>query len=1030
MTGLPASPHPARAVHLVIAFLALVLHAGPALAQYRFDVWTSDDGLPQNIIRGIHQTTDGYLWIATLDGLARFDGVRFTVFNRGNSPGMESGRFTSLHAVPQGDLWMGTEFGSVTRYTRDRFITYTASHGLERGAVQGFTSDASGRLWVLSDETIMRWEPERERFVEIEAPEVTVGYRRLSWGDRGGFWGLDGSTLFRFVGGRWESHLVPPPFSTDTVFAAEEQDGTIWLLIPEGPRHDASKIGRIGKDGRFETLPSWSRAGARSPGPLRVVWRGTASGKPWTFEMGGGAGLQLSLTLPSSRSRKTVRFEVAFEDREGNLWLGTEGDGLYRARKQLVTVYSQAQGMVGRNVYPVLQDRSGAVWIGAWLPGGLSRLLDGKLTNYTSHDGLANGGVTALHEDREGRLWVATQGGLQTFKEGRFTPVDVGYDVFRAGGQVQVIHQDEAGTMWLGTGRGLIRLADGQATLLTTRDGLATDDVRVIVGSRTPGDLWIAGYGGLTRWRNGRLTAWTEAEGLPGTTVRSLYEDSEGVLWIGTYDAGLARFHDGRFTHYTTRVGLFNDGVFRILDDGAGSLWMSSNRGIHRVSKQELDDFANGRRAEITSIAYGKSDGMLNAECNGGLWPAGMRAQDGTLWFPTQDGVAVIDPAEVAANPNPPTVVIESLLIDRKPVEAASRDHPLSIRHGAGTVEIQYTGPSFLNAERVRFKYRLAGLEEAWTDAGPRRAAYYAYVPPGRYTFEVIAANSDGVWSTKSASLALVVLPPFYRTWWFLALASGSALALVAGAWRRRVRQLKRAHAAQQAFSRQLIQSQEAERKRIAAELHDGLGQRLVIIRNLALLVNTGAREADRESIDEIAAEASEALSEVREIARNLRPHQLDRLGLTKALNGLVRRAAAASPTRLTAEIDDLDDLFPKDREIDVYRVVQESLNNILKHARATEASLAIRRSPTHVAMTVQDNGCGFPDGFAPAMDGFGLAGLAERVTLLGGQLDIRSVPGCGTTLDMLFPVTRPAPLPASMRQPVGATSGEGCHAQ
>ncbi len=525
--------------------------------------------------------------------------------------------------------------------------------------------------------------------------------------------------------------------------------------------------------------------------------------------------------------------------------------------------------------------------------------------------------------------------------------------------------------MWFATQHGLVRHVDGGTTVFTSRDGLAGDEIRTIVESRTAARMWFGGYGGLSRWQDGRLTRWTEENGLPVNTVRALHEDEDGVLWIGTYDGGLARFADGRFTHYTTRVGMFNDGVFQILEDARGNLWMSSNRGISRVRKRELNDFAVGKRWEITAIAYGRGDGMLNVECNGGLWPAGIKARDGTLWFPTQDGVAMIDPASVTSNPRPPPVVIESFLLDREPLAPLRFEHPLRIAPGKAAFEIGYTSLSFTNPEYVRFRYRLAGLDEDWIDARARRTAYYSHVPPGKYIFTVIAASGDGVWNTAGASLQIVVLPPFYRSWWFVSFLAAATAAVVIITWKRREWRLKRAHAAQQAFSRQLIASQEAERKRIAAELHDSLGQRLVVIKNLAVLASGATSDGSRERIDEIATEAHQAIGEVREIAQNLRPHELDRVGLTKALTGLVRKARSASTIELTADVDTMDGVFAKDAEVNLYRVVQESLNNVLKHSGATMASLTVRRSGSRVQITIEDNGRGFvPAGNGAARNG------------------------------------------------------------
>ncbi|MFN7928114.1 MAG: triple tyrosine motif-containing protein [Blastocatellia bacterium] len=306
----------------------------------------------------------------------------------------------------------------------------------------------------------------------------------------------------------------------------------------------------------------------------------------------------------------------------------------------------------------------------------------------------------------------------------------------------------------------------------------------------------------------------------------------------------------------------------------------------------------------------------------------------------------------------------------------------------------------------MRFKYQLVGLDQDWVEAGTRRTAYYSHLPPGEYTFKVIAENGEGVWNQAGQSLRIIMLPPCYRTWWFVLLAALSLAALVVLAWQWRVRQLRKVQRAQQAFSHQLIASQEAERKRIAAELHDGLGQRLVIIKNLAFISSQAPHCTDdvRQQIEEISAETSAAISEVREISYNLRPYQLDRIGLTKAIESIIRTAHTASDITFTASLDPIDDVFPKEAEINFYRLVQESINNILKHSQATKARLLIQRRPRQLQLTIHDNGKGFVPG-APKADGqrggFGLLGIAERAHLLGGKPTIHSTPGQGTTINI-----------------------------
>jgi len=405
-------------------------------------------------------------------------------------------------------------------------------------------------------------------------------------------------------------------------------------------------------------------------------------------------------------------------------------------------------------------------------------------------------------------------------------------------------------------------------------------------------------------------------------------------------------------------------------------------------------------------MAFGKQDGMLNSECNGGRQPAGFVAEDGKLWFPTMGGVAVIDPEAARVNSLSPPVMIESVKLERGLIDFS---RGVTVAPGQRDLEIAYTGLSFVKPEQVKFKYRLEGLDTEWIDVGTRRVAYFPNLPPGGYTFRVIAANSDGVWNDDGAALRIVVEAPFYRTGWFNALAALSLAAAGLLAYRARIAKLQRRQEEQAAFSQRLIESQEIERKRIAAELHDGLGQNLLVIKNRALLGLLAPEDQNRavEQLGEISTAVSQTLDEVRQIAANLHPYQLDRLGLTKAIEAMIRKVAAAAPIKFSAEVDNIDGLFAPRAEINLYRIVQESLNNVVKHSAAAEAAVAIRRDGGHVAITVRDNGRGFvvesARNIGPLKQGFGLAGMAERARMLGGDYAIHSAPGEGTTVMLII---------------------------
>lgn len=414
-----------------------------------------------------------------------------------------------------------------------------------------------------------------------------------------------------------------------------------------------------------------------------------------------------------------------------------------------------------------------------------------------------------------------------------------------------------------------------------------------------------------------------------------------------------------------------------------------------------------GEQKRVECTAYGRRDGLASAQCSTGQ-PAGLRTPDGRLWFATVNGVSVVDPRRLQSNRLPPPVVIEEMFIDGK---SATRDHRsgvISVPSGPRRVEIHYTGASLTAPERVRFKRRVEGFEDGWQDVGGERVATYSGLQPGRYRFRVIAANNDGVWNTEGAGLVFIVKPAFWQTWSFrtvLALLFGGAVGLV---YHRRLVRLEAQRVAQEEFSRGLIESQEQERKRIAAELHDSLGQNLLIIKNRALLGLAPGPGDTRQHCEEISRTASHALQDVREIAYNLRPYQLDQFGLTEAIQAIAEKVAASSPIEFKTEIDSIDGLWTPADESHLFRIVQEITNNILKHSGATQARISLRRQARNMNLIVEDNGRGITPnqtGHGKRPHGLGLPGIAERVRILRGTLDVKSAPGLGTKITINVPI-------------------------
>jgi ligand-binding sensor domain-containing protein/signal transduction histidine kinase len=970
---------------LIVCLLLFFVSPSASVAQSHFDSWTTDDGLPQNNINDIIQTSDGYLWLATFNGLVRYDGVRFTTFNSGTTKGIRSSRLLKLLEDGEGNLWIATEDSGVIRFRDGAFRTYDSQDGLpdnqvSRMALTGRTSD-----FVLhTSKGAVRWE--NERFTPCtpadEGPLPGSGFPA----GRGAAWYVDENGLHKVDRGSVTAVVPAAGLSaSDFKLIYDDRQGSLWMVTKD----DELKRFRNGQLTPYLVKDGRPRQAIRSilEDHLGNVWFATRESGLGLFR---NEQFKVFTTEDGLSSNNIV---ALYEDREGNLWIGTR-NGLSRLKQRFISTYSEPDGLTASNVYPIYQDRTSAIWIGLW--PGLAKYSNGKFASYDEAFGLSKVDVTALYEDREGYLWIGTNGGLIRTRNGRV--------VYRTreklflGSSVRAICQDRANNLWFGTNQRLIRSTDGILTAFTTEDGLAGNAINTLYED-SRGTLWIGTQLGLSAFRDGSFRSYSTKDGLSGYSVRTIHEDADGLLWIGTYDGGLNRFKDGRFTSYTKNEGLFDNGAFQILEDSRGYFWISCNLGIYRLSRIELNDYAEGRANSVTSVAYGKSDGMLNSECNGGVQPAGIKAKDGRFWFPTQEGVAVFDPLSVQMNARPPTVVVEEVTVDNERVQPSDE---IIISPDKENFEIAYTGLSFMMPGRIRFRYKLEGLDREWIEAGTRRTAYYSHIPPGAYTFRVIAANRDGIWSPEGASIKVVVIPPFWQTWWFTGLITFALGASALALHHRRIAAFRREHQVREAFSKQLIESQELERKRIAAELHDSLGQNLLVIKNRAMLAKRKIEQGGDtiEQLDHITTATDQAIDEVSEISYNLRPHHLDSLGVGRAIEAMLERISDSSGIDVSVEIDHISDLFTPPDEISIYRMVQESVNNIVKHSEASHARITIKREEKQIEITVADNGRGFDhkaiNSNHSRHSGFGLFGISERARMMGGTYSIESTPGSG----------------------------------
>jgi signal transduction histidine kinase len=625
-------------------------------------------------------------------------------------------------------------------------------------------------------------------------------------------------------------------------------------------------------------------------------------------------------------------------------------------------------------VYSVLADRQGAIWAGLYGRTAL-RLADGVLTPFL------------LNENTSENM----------------TP--------------NALFEDHAGVVWLGCSHGLVRYERGQFTTYTVRDGLSCETVVALAEDRD-GTLYLGTEGGgVNCLRQGRFTACQERHGLADNHVGGLLVDRENTLWVGTLNGGVSRLRNGRWATINSRDGLPSNTIGSILEDDESNLWLGSNRGLIRVRRPALNAYLDGdRRQPLDCQRFGTSDGLNTAGCTGGGQPRSWKARDGKLWFATVKGVAVVDPRQLPWNPLPPPVVIEAVVMDEQVHELHGTRVELRVPPQTHQLEFRFTGLSLAAPERVRFRYRLAPFDQDWVQAGTRRTAYYTGIPSGRYRFQVTACNNDGVWNQSGVELGLVVVPPWWQTRWFQLLAVTGVVGLVFGWNESRLQRLRRERQAQEHFSRRLIATQESERRRIAGELHDGLGQDLLVIANQAQLglAHLADGPDTRTRLTEIAATARQVLQQARRMAHNLRPGLLEELGLTEAVQASVEKAAQAAGLSMQLDLANVDGLLPPEFEVSLFRIVQEALNNTLKHARASEVKVTLAHAPNTLRLVVADNGQGF-DSDARAksplsQSGLGLRQIAERARMMHGRADLQSRPGQGTCLVVTVPLNPQEP--------------------
>jgi signal transduction histidine kinase len=637
-------------------------------------------------------------------------------------------------------------------------------------------------------------------------------------------------------------------------------------------------------------------------------------------------------------------------------------------------------------------------------------------------NGLWNAFDWSVLEDPGGKLWVGSWGSGLFFREGGefLQPPGVNYNA-----AIPAIYRSRDGALWLGTPEGLGRYSNGVCMWYTRTNGLAVPDVRTITEDST-GTIWFGmSGGGLGELKDGKVRQYRKSPGgLPSDFVWSLLATDDDTLWIGTFGGGICRMKDGKFSTVSTAQGLPNNVICHIANGHQGEYWVSSYGGIFRVSKSDLNACADGRANSVYCFTYGKADGLATLECSGGFQPSGCQTADGRLWFPTSRGLAVVDPAKVTVNPVPPPVVIEDVTVDDKlmPIADVNRDAGapvLTIPAGRERFEFRYAGLSFVAPEKVRFKYRLDGLEKDWVEAGTRRVAYYSFLKPGPYTFRVAACNNDGVWNESGAAISIVVRPHFWQTWWFSCLAMLAGAGIVGGAARAATR--RRLRDRMEKLERQ--QALERERARIAQDIHDDLGASLT---RIIFLSQSAHGEMDDHSpaasdLDQIYFTARELTRAMDEIVWAVSPQHDTLDSLVTYLGKFAQDYLSVAGIRCRLDVPIALPAWPLTSEVrhNLFLAFKEALHNVVKHAAATEVRVSLIPADTGFSLSVSDNGKGFdparavpsaapnlpPGGRLRYSGGNGLVNMKRRLEEIGGLCEFKSSPGEGTHIKFVVNV-------------------------
>jgi signal transduction histidine kinase/ligand-binding sensor domain-containing protein len=958
---------------------AWALDPHKSLTQYSRHVWGQQDGLPEDTVRAIAQTTDGYLWLGTDEGLARFDGFEFTVFSRSNTE-LPANSITALAASPDGSLWIGTSSG-LAQYDGKQFRTYTVRNGLPDNAVTGLYTDHVGTLWIAAGVYLSRWQ-DGKFTTYAPGPNLPVTSVRVMVEDRRHDLVVAGiSGVVSLAGGKATTLVENAKMAGNLALClmVDRQDN-LWMGGSQGLIERRAN----GEIRRFDT-------GSGLPDILVRAVLEDRDGNIWAGTNGGIARLEGGRFQVPATGTESDLVRVLFEDREGDLWVGSN-NGLTRLRDDFFTVYGKPEDLPSDEPNSVFQDHAGRVWVG-FQDAGLMLFSGGSRHLFTHREGLPESEIFSIRESPGGDLLIGTRAGLVRMHGSAFTTW-VPPDPQERRAVFEAI-EDDAGRLWLATPAGLVEKTGNASRVVVGGGPLLVNGVTTLA-LRGDGVLWAGSYGkGLWRLHDGDVHLFGLADGLSSENIRKLYQDGDGTLWIGTFGGGLDALRNGKFYRFTQHDGLLSDNVANIADDGE-SLWLSTTHGVCRIAKRQLWEFAAGSRKVLRPVNYGVEDGLRSAQCSPG-YPVGGGGSgylDGRLWFTTTRGLAVFDPRARRQAPLPPVVQLSEISTDGGIVNLA---WAARLAPDVERVHIRYAAIHLSAPEQVEYSYRLQGLETNWVVAGARREINYNSLRHGRYTFTVRAQLPDG--QASEASYSFEVRPHYYDTVWFRLLCLALLVAVGWGGYQLRLRQIR------SRFSLVL-----EERARLAREIHDTLAQGFVGISSqldAVALCMPEEQSPARKYLDMARRMARHSLTEARRSVMDLRASVLEGQDLAAALESAMPIWTAGAGADVKVDVSGPEAALPQEMEQQLLRIAQEAVTNVVKHAGAEHIAIKLHADAGKLSLRIQDDGRGFePQGVFSSHGGhFGLIGMRERAERLGGEMRLASNPGEGTEVEVTVPL-------------------------